>query len=124
MTRFEQAKRVGRYFESGAYRDDNTGKPDYSGFLSPAVLVMFGKYMMKHQLQSDGVMRDSDNWKAGIPKEDCFESLVRHIMDLWLEEDGFQSRDGVEEALGGILFNAMAYWLAYIKEQESDESTD
>lgn len=100
----------GRYFESGAYRDSDAGKPSYAGFISPVVLRAFGEYMQKHQVQSDGEIRGADNWKRGIPQSVYFDSLLRHVVDLWLERDGVPSRDGVEEALGGILFNAMGYW--------------
>ena len=47
------------------------------------------------------------------------KSLLRHAIDLWLEHDGFESRDGIDEALGGLLFNAQGYWLELLKEREA-----
>lgn len=101
---------MGRYFCSGAYRDSKEGKPDYAGFLSPIVIQAYGAYMLKHQVQSDGEVRGADNWKAGMDRREYLESAFRHLMDLWLEDEGFPSRDGVDEALGGLLFNIMGYW--------------
>lgn len=100
----------GRYFASGAYRDTADGKLDYAGFLSPVVLKAYAEYMDRHRVQSDGSLRGSDNWKQGIPRDVYFKSLLRHVHDLWMEHDGFESRDGLDEALGGLLFNVMGYW--------------
>src|SRR5690348_5131587 len=58
-----------RFFNAGATRDTAEGKPDYPGFLSPLVVKRFGEYMLKHQVQSDGTLRSSSNWKKGIPLE-------------------------------------------------------
>jgi len=109
---------LGRTFETGAYRDTEEGKFDYEGFLSPLVIQEFGRYMNKHRLQSNGVMRDSDNWQKGISKEVYMKSLWRHMHDLWMEQRGYESRDGIDEALGGLLFNCMGYWYEILKEKE------
>jgi hypothetical protein len=74
---------VMRTFESGATRDTGMSKPDYEGFLSPEVLVAFGEYMLSHQRQSDGSLRESDNWQKGIPLNVYMKSLFRHVVDLW-----------------------------------------
>ena len=108
----------GRYFETGAYRDGVDGKLDYEGFLSPLVLEAFGRYMHSHRIQSDGHLRDSDNWQKGIPREQYMKSAWRHFMDLWREHRGYDSRDGIEEALGGLLFNVMGYWFELLKEEK------
>lgn len=112
------APRAGRYFESGAYRDSVDEKFDYEGFLSPLVLEAYGAYMHKHRRQSDGEMRDSDNWQRGIPREQYMKSAWRHFMDLWSAHRGYPSRDGLDEALGGLLFNVMGYWHECLKEDE------
>jgi hypothetical protein len=98
-----------RKFTTGATRDEDTTKPDYEGFLSPIVIKRFGEYMNKHRIQADGKVRDSDNWQRGIPKDAYIKSLLRHIMDLWLEHRGYKSREGVEDALCAIMFNSMGY---------------
>jgi len=112
---------AGRYFASGAYRDTNDGKPDYAGFQSSIVNRAFGEYMLKHQRQSDGQMRGSDNWKRGIPRDEYFRSLKRHVQDLYLEWEGYDSRDGIDEALGGLMFNLQGFWLELLKERRANE---
>lgn len=111
--------KVGRYFEGGAYRDTDEGKHDYEGYLSPLVLQAYGEYMTKHRMQSDGNLRDSDNWQHGIPRDQYMKSAFRHFMDWWLEHRGYQSREGMDEALGGLLFNLCGYWHETLKEDRA-----
>jgi hypothetical protein len=97
-----------RTFTGGATRDDNTHKPDYTGFNSPLVEKAFGAYMHKHRLQADGTMRGSANWKQGIPKTAYMESLHRHFMDLWLHMEGHSGEavdPDIESVLCAIRFN-------------------
>lgn len=112
-----------RNFESGATRDDNKGKPDFEGFLSPLVIKRYGEYMDKHRKQADGKLRDSDNWKKGIPKETYIKSAWRHFLDWWLEHRGHKSREGIEEALMALLFNVMGYAYELLKEKEKNEDS-
>lgn len=109
---------AGRYFDGGAYRDTDAGKLDFEGFLNPLVLQAFGEYMDAHRKQSDGRLRDSDNWQAGIPRAEYLKSLLRHVHDLWMEHRGYESRDGIDEALGGIVFNVMGFWLETLKDRD------
>lgn len=96
-----------RTFKTGATRDTAANKPDYRGYLSPLVLHRFGQYMLKHQVQSDGTLRASDNWKRGMPQEEYLSSGLRHILDVWLHLEHHPSlaREDVEEALCAALFN-------------------
>lgn len=101
-----------RKFDTGATRDSDTGKVDYEGALSPLVIKAFGEYMLKHTVQADGKLRDSDNWQKSFGDKHfdvCMKSLWRHFMDLWMEHRGFKSREGIDDAIMGILFNVMAY---------------
>jgi hypothetical protein len=111
---------TGRYFASGAYRDGDAEKADYEGFLSPLVIEAFGDYMTKHRLQSDGQLRDSDNWQQGIPRSVYMKSAWRHFLDLWKEHRGLPSRDGLDEALGGLLFNVLGYWHEVLVERRGE----
>ena len=102
-----------RQFDTGATRDTDNGKYDYAKFFSPIVLEKFAEYMHKNRLQKDGTMRDGDNWKKGFGDNHldvCMQSLSRHYMDLWHEHDGYKSRDGIDDAICGVLFNVMAYY--------------
>lgn len=106
-----------RTFKTGATRDKDTGKYDYEGFLSPLVLQRFAQYMNKHRYQSDGMVRDSDNWQKGIPKKEYMKSGWRHFMDWWLEYRGFSSREGLQDALCALMFNVMGYLHEDLKER-------
>ena len=102
-----------RYFPSGAYRDGQAGKLDYEGFLSPVALLRYAQYMDKNRLQSDGQMRDSDNWQQGIPVASYMKSMWRHHIDAWTqhrktEANGYDS-DALETSLCAIIFNAFGY---------------
>jgi len=112
-----------REFKTGATRDIEEGKLDYEGFFHPLVLKEFAKYMEKHRHTANGD-RDSDNWQNGFGDKHydvCMKSLLRHVMDLWLEHRGFKSRDGIENALMGTMFNVMAYAYKFYKEKGDDK---
>ena len=96
-----------RQFDSGATRDTEEGKLDYSGFLSPVVLERFAQYMHKHRVRGDGSVRDADDWKKGMPDDVYLKSLLRHVMDVWkaILEEGTPNED-IEEALCAVIFNA------------------
>jgi hypothetical protein len=98
-----------RQFETGATKDTAEGKHDFEGFFSVLVMIRFAEYMHHHRHQSDGSLRASDNWQKGIPKDEYIKSLFRHFIDLWSEHRGIQSREGIQNALCGIIFNAQGY---------------
>ena len=108
-----------RYFKSGAFRDTDDNKFDYEGFLNPLVLEEFAKYMQHHRVQSDGVLRDSDNWQQGIPKDTYIKSGWRHFHDWWKEHRGYGSREGIKFALCGVIFNAMGYLYELLREEQN-----
>lgn len=105
-----------RKFDTGATRDTDEGKYDFEGFLSPLVIKKFGEYMNKHRKQSDGSLRDSDNWQKGIPKDAYIKSAFRHFHDWWMEHRGYEGRESLEEALCALLFNVQGYLHEYLKE--------
>lgn len=106
-----------RTFETGATRDVDADKFDYEGFLSPLVLRRYAAYMHKHRMQADGNLRDSDNWTKGIPKDAYMKSGWRHFFDWWSEHRGLASREGLEDALCALLFNAQGYLHEHLKER-------
>lgn len=124
MTATEAVQATGtiRTFDSGATRDTDLGKINYVKMLSPIVLQRYGEYLGKHRLQSDGSLRDWNNWKQGIPQQTYFESLYRHLHAVWLLRDGFGAADNhgpvtVEDGLCGILFNAMGLLHEILKDK-------
>lgn len=109
FARLEDVK--GRYFESGAYRDSDDGKYDYEGFFSPFVLERRAQYMHEHRRQSDGELRDSDNWQNGIPIDEYMKSHWRHFQHLWklhrrMVRGEIIPDKELEDALCAIMFNA------------------
>jgi hypothetical protein len=105
--------KVMRSFDTGATRDTAEGKLDYEGFLSPAVLKQFAKYMNMNRLQSDGLLRDSDNWQKGIPQDEYMKSGYRHFYEWWAGhrygDSPMIDRKPTMAALCGLLFNVMGY---------------
>lgn len=114
-----------RTFEgSKATRDLDDGKLDFEAFFSPIVLKAFAEYMHKNRFLADGTVRDGDNWQGLFGEEHqsvCMKSLTRHFMDLWLLHRGFAAREGIEDALAGIMFNTMAIWFKILKDEEENE---
>ncbi len=123
-----------REFESGATRDDEEGKRDFEGFLSPLALQRYAQYMHKHRKQADGKLRDSDNWQKGIPLSVYMKSWWRHFMDTWYmwrgthrEEFGVielkdwddNCLDEISDLLCAALFNNMGMLHEIEKERAS-----
>lgn len=123
-----------RLFATGATRDIDTDKLDFEGFLSPIVIESFAKYMNEHRHQSDGYIRESDNWQKGITKDAYMKSMWRHFHKVWKLHRGFKvdpERVGgklkevnMEAALNGVLFNAMGYLFETLKQKEGKDETD
>ena len=98
-----------RTFPTGATRDTADGKLEPWGFTSALVEKQFSKYMHEHRIQTDGTLRDSDNWKKGIPLKSYEHSLSRHVLDLKLILEGFpgEAREpDIRVVLCAIIFNA------------------
>lgn len=107
-----------REFSTGASRDNEESKLDYEGFLSPLVIDRFAKYMHEFRTNPDGSVRPSDNWQLGIPFDAYMKSGFRHFMDWWMEHRHCESREGIERALCGLIFNAMGYLHEILKEEK------
>ncbi len=120
---FKTGTRQVRAFDTGATRDQDTTKYDYEGFLSPLALRRFAAYMHVHRVQSDGSLRDSDNWQKGIPCDSYMKSLWRHLMTVWGWHRYVPTSycESMEEALCGVIFNAQGYLHEIIKAEREDE---
>jgi len=101
-----------RSFDTGATRDTSGNKLSFRGFLSPAVLHQYARFMNMNRLQSDGQLRDSDNWKKGIPMDIYMESAWRHFFEWW---DAYEDEEDNMAAMCGLLFNVMGYMHEYLK---------
>ena len=136
-----------RKFDNNAVRDVDNGKIKYYGFQHPLCDYSFGKYMLKHQKQANGEMRDADNWWGTWDTKVSLECMTRHLEDLKLIKAGYfvykartdidgkpaektyvRSKRGLEvdknweevteeDACNAIRFNADAYKLRLFKEK-------
>lgn len=116
-----------RTFDTGATRDTAADKFDYEGFISPIVLERYASYMHRHRFQSNGTVRDADNWQKGIPIAVYRASLIRHVIAAWTLWRGgsvLPERVGgvltpvtLEDALMGILFNTMGMMHELLKSE-------
>jgi hypothetical protein len=107
-----------RQFETGATRDIDANKYDYEGFYSPLVMERFSEYMTKHRKQSDGNLRNSDNWQKGIPLDAYMKSGFRHFVDWWKQHRGYIGQDTLEDSLCALLFNVQGYLFEILKRKE------
>ena len=124
-----------RNFESGATRNDATNKFRYEGFLSPACIEEYGKYMHKHRKQANGELRSPDNWQKGIEQDVYIDSIFRHFMDLWFIHRGYERYDDdtgekltIRTVCCALLFNVFGYLFEELKlqpaEEEEEKTTD
>lgn len=117
-----------RSFDSGADRDMDSHKIDPAKAISPLVVERFCEFMQAHSVRLDGTQREADNWQKGIPPEAYLSSLQRHNLHVWLISRGYVATDDdgktvdYEEALCGVLFNAMGLLHENLKlDWEKDE---
>lgn len=88
-TTYMKNKNTVRKFESGATRDTADGKLNYYGFRHPLLEQSFAYYMHEHRKQTDGSIRDANNWWKGWDKEISLQSLIRHTEDLQAINSGY-----------------------------------
>jgi hypothetical protein len=110
-----------RTFDTGATRDSAFGKLDYEGFLSPLVLEEYARYMHICRVQTDGTLRDSDNWQKGIPQDAYIKSGWRHFLDWWKEHRGIRTEAGLTMALCALLFNVSGYLHEHLRKRQELE---
>ena len=110
-----------RLFETGATRDTTEGKLDYEGFLSPLVLERYAAYMNRHRKQSDGTLRDSDNWQKGIPLDVYMKSCWRHFVSWWKLHRNISCQEDIEEMLCAVMFNVMGYLHEILKRKQGGQ---
>jgi len=95
-----------RTTKTGGTRSNASKKISYLGFRHPLTEHSYGSYMLKHQVQEDGKIRQPDNWWKGLDPNDTIQSLVRHVTDL--------------EALHS---NLLVYKVRYKEKGEVEEET-
>ncbi len=110
----EKVDKTIRTFHTGATRDTDEGKLDWEGFISPEAMFYYAEYMNYNRIQSDGTLRDSDNWKKGFPRRQIVKSLLRHTWDFWRawiiqqQHPKLNMNDALVEFLCAIFFNVQA----------------
>ena len=85
-----------REFTSGAIRDKDENKLQFSRCLSPIVLIRFVEFLRGHNKTAGGKRRE-DNWKKGFDRESYIESKFRHFVESWLIQDGLKDYSDIDE---------------------------
>ena len=114
-----------REFAKGATRDDDVSKLDYEGYNNPLVDKCYAKYLNKHRQTANG-LRDSDNWQNLFGEKHfdvCMKSLCRHVVDARLAHRGYKSEQPIIDSLNAIIFNAKAYLLKLLLNDEKVDRT-
>jgi hypothetical protein len=109
-----------RVFDTGATRDTEQGKLDFSGFLSPWVLESYAQYMHRCRFLPDGTLRSSSNWRKGIPKEAYLSSMARHFLAVWKGSQASEMNEvwaDPERDLCALLFNVMGLLHEHLRER-------
>jgi hypothetical protein len=116
-----------RIFNTGATRDNDEQKLNYTGSLSPLVLKRFVKFMRDHNIKGGELQRDESNWKKGIPQQSYMDSKIRHIIDTWLLHEGYLTEaeiDDIEETLCAEIFNSMGMLREILVKKIRDKSKE
>jgi len=93
-----------RTFDTGATRDTTEGKLDIHRFLDRKVLLRYCGYLNDHRMQSDGQLREPDNYKKGIGQDVYMASMTRHFFSVW---GGFEEGKIDQDELCALMFNVM-----------------
>jgi hypothetical protein len=59
----------------------------------------------------------NDNWKKGITKDAYIDSAYRHLLDVWMQHEGYKGEDTLENSLCALLFNIQGYLYEVLKEK-------
>jgi hypothetical protein len=115
-----------RVFATGAIRDDNHNKYEYTRFLDPRCLRAYAAFMHRNRFLANGTVREPDNWKSGMTIEEYVASLFRHVMDVWEllhYGESYRPEDGepvnMVDTLCAILFNAHGALYEHLKASAS-----
>lgn len=109
-----------RAFDTGATRNNDAGKLDFEGALSPLVLQRYVEFLHKHRPQPDGTIRDADNWQKGMPQEVWMKSAWRHFHAVWLHHRGGapEGLESFDDAICATIFNLMGLMNDRIKAEK------
>lgn len=112
-----------RTFDTGATRSPLGNKLAYSRFFDARVLKRYAEYMHEHRKQTDGELRDPDNWKNGIPQDSYVDSMYRHFMDVWLWSQGYfgEMTEEIETALCALMFNVHGLLFEVMRDSDFHE---
>ena len=113
--------KVIRKFSTGATRDTAQNKLDFEGFESPIVWKSYAQYLNKHRKTADGSLRESDNWQKLFGEKHydvCMKSMLRHVVDVWMQHRGFEGEQALEDDLNAIIFNCKAYLFKLLTEKK------
>lgn len=114
-------RQTAQVFETGAMRDLSEDKLDFEGCLTPELLTAYAEYMRTTGRMANGTLRNTNNWKKGMPIGGYMKSLWRHMVALHAAylSDATQDEYGGEgefEAAMAMMFNIQGFVFERIRE--------
>jgi len=84
-------------------RENKDNKLNYLSYLTPQVLERYAEHMKKGEKK-----RGRANWKKGYPLEESLESMMRHLLLLWEENEAGVKRSEEDHA-AALMFNVINF---------------
>lgn len=97
-----------REFDTGAHRNDDTGKPKMSLLPHAEINRVLERY------RAGAEKFGAHNWKNGMPLSELYDSAQRHLMQWFMKDN---SEDHAAAAVWNIL---CAMWMEKNKEHLDD----
>lgn len=90
----------------GMVRENKDDKLNYLSYFTPEVLLRYAQHMKKGELK-----HGRGNFKkGGYPKSEYLESAMRHLLNVWAQDEGYVPYADEDDA-AAVMFNMVGYMM-------------